>query len=116
MRSTLILSRQTGAIVRASGLDSKDSDDTEDDGAASIKPEIPEQSKNGDDYHNDRRDDGVAAAKSAVEVAKMVWSFVCAAEDLVGGLSGEEKDGVKLLRLRTKRYELVIVPGKSLFA
>jgi len=42
------------------------------------------------------------------EMASMVWSFVNATGDLVQGL--DEEDEVKLLRLRTKKYELVIVP------
>jgi dynein light chain roadblock-type len=39
----------------------------------------------------------------------MVWSFIKAAGSLVEGLDRE--DEVKLLRLRTKKNELVIVPG-----
>ncbi len=45
----------------------------------------------------------------AEEVARMVWNFVGAASGLVTGLDGE--DDAKLLRLRTKKMELVIVPG-----
>jgi hypothetical protein len=39
----------------------------------------------------------------------MVWSFLKAAGNLVDELDSE--DEVKLLRLRTKKNELVIVPG-----
>ena len=39
----------------------------------------------------------------------MVWSFLSAAGKLVDGL--DKEDEVKLLRLRTKKNELVIVPG-----
>ncbi|RAL58334.1 hypothetical protein DID88_005206 [Monilinia fructigena] len=42
------------------------------------------------------------------ELASMVWSFVKSAGGLVHGLDVE--DEVKLLRLRTKKHELVIVP------
>ncbi|KAA8569580.1 hypothetical protein MFRU_004g03230 [Monilinia fructicola] len=42
------------------------------------------------------------------ELASMVWSFVKSAGELVHGLDVE--DDVKLLRLRTKKHELVIVP------
>lgn len=48
--------------------------------------------------------------KSAQEVARMVWSFMEAAGALVEDMDAD--DEVKLLRLRTKRNELVIVPGK----
>lgn len=47
--------------------------------------------------------------QSAEDVASMVWSFLSAAGALVDGL--DKDDEVKLLRLRTKKNELVIVPG-----
>lgn len=46
---------------------------------------------------------------SAEDVASMVWSFLTAAGNLVDEL--DKEDEVKLLRLRTKKNELVIVPG-----
>ncbi|KAL3418817.1 hypothetical protein PVAG01_09038 [Phlyctema vagabunda] len=42
------------------------------------------------------------------ELASMAWNFVNATSGLVQGLDTE--DEVKLLRLRTKKHELVIVP------
>ncbi|KAJ4385913.1 hypothetical protein N0V85_007989 [Neurospora sp. IMI 360204] len=56
---------------------------------------------------------GGSAAVSAydqnvVELAAMVWSFVSNAGEFVQELDGE--DELKLLRLRTKKQELVIVP------
>lgn len=50
-------------------------------------------------------------AQTAEDVAKMVYSFVSAAGGLVEGFN--KGDEVKLLRLRTKKNELVIVPGSS---
>lgn len=47
--------------------------------------------------------------QSAEDVASMVWSFLSAAGTLVDGL--DKEDEVKLLRLRTKKNELVIIPG-----
>jgi len=47
--------------------------------------------------------------QSAEDVASMVWSFLSAAGSLVDEL--DKEDEVKLLRLRTKKNELVIVPG-----
>ena len=49
--------------------------------------------------------------QNAEDIASMVWSFITAAGSLVEGL--DKEDEVKLLRLRTKKNELVIVPGKS---
>jgi hypothetical protein len=47
--------------------------------------------------------------QSAEDVASVVWSFLSAAGTLVDRL--DKEDEVKLLRLRTKKNELVIVPG-----
>ncbi|ROW10285.1 hypothetical protein VMCG_01909 [Cytospora schulzeri] len=46
--------------------------------------------------------------QGAEELAAMVWAFVNTAGSLVEGLDTE--DELKLLRLRTKKQELVIVP------
>ncbi|KAL0632335.1 hypothetical protein Q9L58_008773 [Maublancomyces gigas] len=43
------------------------------------------------------------------EYAGMVWKFVKSAEEMVGGM--DDEDDLRLLRVRTKRHELVIVPG-----
>lgn len=40
----------------------------------------------------------------------MVWNFVNTASGLVTGL--DDEDEAKLLRLRTKKMEFVIVPGE----
>ncbi len=50
------------------------------------------------------------APTRAEEVAGMVWTFLGAAGGLVNGLN--QDDDLKLLRLRTKKNELVIVPGE----
>ena len=59
-----------------------------------------------DNYTNGRKDSGI---HSAEDIASMVWSFLAAAGNLVNEL--DKEDEVKLLRLRTKKNELVIVPG-----
>jgi len=45
------------------------------------------------------------------DMAAMVWNFVKASEGLVTGLDAE--DDMKLLRLRTRKHELVIVPDSK---
>jgi hypothetical protein len=47
--------------------------------------------------------------QSAEDVARLVFSFVESAGTMVNGLDNEEE--VKLLRVRTKKNELVIVPS-----
>ena len=49
--------------------------------------------------------------KSIEDIAKMVFSFVSAAGALVEDMDSE--DDLKLLRLRTRKNEIVIVPGQS---
>ncbi|PSN63549.1 hypothetical protein BS50DRAFT_602365 [Corynespora cassiicola Philippines] len=102
VQSTLILSRDTGAIVRTSGLISN---------SASANPNstLPASTETAPDgYANGRKESGI---HSAEDVASMVWSFLGAAGNLVGGL--DKEDEVKLLRLRTKKNELVIVPDSK---
>lgn len=98
----LILSRDNGAIVRTSGLISNSS-------AANPNSTLPASTETApDSYTNGKKESGI---HSAEDVASMVWSFITAAGGVVKGLYDED-DEVKLLRLRTKKNELVIIPGK----
>lgn len=100
VQSTLILSRETGAIVRTSGLISNSS-------SANPNSTLPASTDNAaDGYSNGRKESGI---HSAEDVARMAWTFVNSAGSMVNEL--DEEDEVKLLRLRTKKCELVIVPG-----
>lgn len=96
VQSTLILSRESGSIVRSTGLLTADEQDQ-----TSTAPQT-----NG-------TVDGETAQKrgtrNAEEVAKLVWNYVQACSELVDGMNGQG-DEVKLTRLRTKKNELVIVP------
>ena len=51
---------------------------------------------------------------SAEEVARMVFAFVAGAVAFTEGI--DKWDEVKLLRLRTRKNEIVIVPGMSFTA
>ncbi|KAF3045285.1 hypothetical protein E8E11_006065 [Didymella keratinophila] len=101
VQSTLILSRDTGAIVRNSGLISTSSSSSSTNGT------LPGDSDEtlGDNYANGRTESGM---QSAEEVASAVWKFFGAAGSLIDGL--DKDDDLRLLRLRTKKNELVIVP------
>ena len=50
--------------------------------------------------------------KNAEEIASMVFSLVSAARDFAEGM--DDGDEIKLLRLRTRKNEVVIVPGQLL--
>ncbi|KAF2257307.1 hypothetical protein BU26DRAFT_514008 [Trematosphaeria pertusa] len=99
VQSTLVLSRETGAIVRTSGLISNSTSANPNSTLPASSGAAPEN------YTNGKKEGGI---QSAEDVASMVWSFISAASSLVEGL--DKEDEVKLLRLRTKKNELVIVP------
>ncbi|KAB2579260.1 Dynein light chain-related protein [Lasiodiplodia theobromae] len=107
VQSTLVLARDTGAIVHTSGFTSTSA-------AANPNTTLPAPAENAANgtaaatappLTNGKQETGM---RSAEDVARMVHSFVEAAGELVKNL--EEEDEVKLLRLRTKKNELVIVP------
>ena len=103
VQSTLVLARETGAIVRMAGLIST---------AASLNAtHSPLEPSSATFSENKPPSEGTNGSLSkAEEVARMVWNFVGTASGLVTGLDGE--DEAKLLRLRTKKMELVIVPSE----
>ena len=101
VQSTLIIARDTGAIVRSSGL--LTAEDIEEDAGVST---------NG----ISTTDDGTTevpkkGTRNAEEVASLVFGFVKSAGNMIAELNGQN-DESKLLRVRTKRNELVIVPGE----
>lgn len=98
VRGTLILSRETGAIVRATGLIARD-DPIDSDGA------LPAAS-------HDTKQEQEKGAQSAEDIARIVWNFAKVAGDMLQELNGPADDEMKLLRIRSKKKELVIVPGK----
>lgn len=103
VQSTLILARDSGAIVRSSGLVT-----AEEMGEDEVVP------SNG--THANGNVDGEVKKKGtrkAEEVAALVYNFVKSAGSMVEELNGEH-DETKLLRVRTKKNELVVVPGMSL--
>jgi len=103
VQSTLILSRENGTIIRTSGLISNSS-------SANPNSTLPVSGEAAsDNYSNGRKESGI---HSAEDVASMVWAFLTAAGTLVDEL--DKEDEVKLLRLRTRKNELVIVPGTYL--
>lgn len=55
------------------------------------------------------RNEETKQQKTAEEVAKLAFSFVTAAGVFANGMN--EVDDIQLLRLRTKKNEIVIVPG-----
>lgn len=104
VQGTLILSRDTGAIVRSSGLLT----DEEDADGDAVRPTSSDPS-NGTDGQVVKK-----GTRRAEDVARLVWRFVQSAGSMIEELNGES-DEAKLLRIRTKKNELVIVPGTFTF-
>lgn len=102
VQSTLIISRDTGAIVQSSGLIT--ADEIVEDGSANVVP-------NGDYANGTDAEVKKRGTRKAEEVARLVYEFVKSAGSMIVELNGES-DEAKLLRLRTKKNELVVVPGQ----
>lgn len=102
VQSTLILSRDTGAIVQSSGLFTQE--ELDDESAA--------PTANGDFSHSSDTKARNRGTRKAEDVARLVWDFVKSAGSMITELNGDH-DEAKLLRIRTRKNELVIVPGES---
>lgn len=61
------------------------------------------------DYPSSTEDD--SKRNNAEDVARMVFAFVASAKAFTEGI--EKSDEVKLLRLRTRKNEIIIAPGMS---
>ncbi|KAM7186591.1 hypothetical protein V8F33_011731 [Rhypophila sp. PSN 637] len=102
VKATIVLDRVSGAILKTSGQ------------VSSIRK--TNNSSLGSNHtvgsgsfsNNDTAAPGSSLDQGVEELASMVWNFVSSAGDLVQGIDTE--DELKLLRLRTKKQELVIVP------
>ncbi|KAL2183374.1 hypothetical protein L209DRAFT_758955 [Thermothelomyces heterothallicus CBS 203.75] len=98
VRATIVLDRASGAILKTSGQ------------VGSIRTTKPSSASVPASGSFNKEDDGSGAKhdQGAEELASMIWNFVSTAGDLVHELDTE--DELKLLRLRTKKQEFVIVP------
>ncbi|KAK1768789.1 hypothetical protein QBC33DRAFT_533703 [Phialemonium atrogriseum] len=101
VKATLVLDRVSGAILRSSGQ------------MASIHTPSTAGSFSSGDANNpatqQQQQQTGESQGAAEELAGLVWNFVNSAGSLVQGLDTE--DEMKLLRLRTKKQELVVVPN-----
>jgi len=101
VQSTLILSRDTGAIVQTSGLESREESTNPD---SALPP-----SNNAPNGH-------AGGLRTAEDIARLVYSFVKTSVDMAQELNGTQDDELKLLRLRTRKNEIVIVPDAKYIA
>ncbi|SCO86970.1 uncharacterized protein FRV6_11097 [Fusarium oxysporum] len=96
VKASIVLDRTTGAILKTSGqIDALQTSKTRTTSTAtSFSNEGPALEE--------------SETKGVEQFAAMVWNYVNSSGSLVQELDGE--DELKLLRLRTRKQELVIVP------
>ncbi|KAG8629313.1 hypothetical protein KVT40_003178 [Elsinoe batatas] len=102
VQATLVLSRQSGDIVQSSGLEKADNN-AQSDGA-------------GQDGLQGRDAARTSSFKPVEEVASMIFNYVTASARIAQEMTTSDGDEVKLLRMRTRRSELVIVPDAHYIA
>ncbi|TKA79613.1 hypothetical protein B0A49_00960 [Cryomyces minteri] len=122
VRSTLVLSRSNGAIVQTSGLSTTSTSSSTSTANSTASPLSSNGMGNAPRGRGARREDDEdgTGEQSAEETARFVWDFVQASEVLARGMAGrregesegegKQEDEVRLLRVRTRRGEVVIVP------
>lgn len=116
VQSTLILSKADGSIIRSTGLlasslppaSSASTVPSTAAGTGSGKPDISDGGKTGAYYEVESNEN--TSGKRAEDVAKMVFSYFTGARGLVQDI--DEEDELKLLRIRTRKSEIIIVPGQ----
>ncbi|KAH8907851.1 hypothetical protein BR93DRAFT_967719 [Coniochaeta sp. PMI_546] len=101
VKATVVLDRTTGAVLKTSGQISAIR--TSKNSASSSA--LPTQSAGSFSSESNAQGN---ESQAVVELAALVWNFVNNAGDLIHDLDTE--DELKLLRLRSRRQELVIVP------
>ncbi|KAI0521577.1 hypothetical protein F5B22DRAFT_543209 [Xylaria bambusicola] len=105
VKAWLTLDRSNGAVLKTNGQ------------IATVRPAKSSSSANnssslptptGGSFSTDVQTNTNNETLAAQELASLVWSFLTSAGSLVNDIDGE--DELKLLRLRTKKQEFVIVP------
>lgn len=118
VQSTLILSKFDGSIIHSTGLPAATSSSSPQDlsTANSTSRNGPAEPVgaigSGTDYPSNTEDD--KKGNSAEDIARMVFAFAAGAKAFIEGM--DKSDEVNLLRLRTRKNEIVIVPGLSFTA
>ena len=118
VQATLILSKVDGAIVRSTGLASRTAATQRN--ATDFGSSVASTDEKRPGFNDEATEDSPyggevqSGQKTAEDVAKMVFSFISSAGGLVSELDAGNE--IQLLRLRTKKNEIVIVPGESFIA
>ncbi|KAI1823688.1 hypothetical protein F4861DRAFT_539794 [Xylaria intraflava] len=108
VKAWLMLDRLNGAVLKTNGQvavvrPAKSVPNTDNNGISTPLP-----APAGGSFQTDVNTNTNNETLAAQELASMVWNFISSAEGLVEEIDTE--DELKLLRLRTKKQEFVIVP------
>ncbi|KAL8942113.1 MAG: hypothetical protein Q9216_001838 [Gyalolechia sp. 2 TL-2023] len=116
VQSTLVLSRSDGSIIRSTGLlaspasqtpsETSNTEDGIDEGGNSTSSTTLD---NGARLNEHR--EGEDGSKATEHIARLVFAFLSAANEFAGGM--EKEDDTKLLRMTTRKNEIVIVPDAN---
>ena len=117
VKATLILSRSDGSIIRSTGLLAATSSLTSGIEIVGNGPSHQNHVEPADAIRS-RVDhpgsvEGDQKGNSAEDIATRVLAFVAGANSFTEGM--DRSDEVKLLRLRTRKNEIVIFPGMSFY-
>ncbi|KAF3071568.1 hypothetical protein THAR02_08156 [Trichoderma harzianum] len=99
IKASLVLDRATGAILKTSGQ------------IDALQTAKSRNASTAASFSNDAPAAEEGEAQGVEEFAEMIWNFVNSSGQLVGDIDTE--DELKLLRLRTKKQEIVIVPDQK---
>src|ERR1700753_1650048 len=113
VQSTLVLSRADGAIVRSEGLLARSRKRS--DSSTDATQRVNGSKRDSIGPSTARTEDGAenSNTKTGEDIARAVWKYVQATEGLVEDM--DDEDELRLLRVRTKKNELVVVPSKLAF-
>lgn len=99
VKASMVLDRASGAILKTSGQ------------VDALQTAKARNASTAASFSNDAPAAEEGESQGIEEFAEMIWNFVNGSGQLVQDV--DEEDELKLLRLRTKRQEIVIVPDQK---
>ncbi|EHK44384.1 hypothetical protein ACHAPE_002670 [Trichoderma viride] len=99
VKASMVLDRASGAILKTSGQ------------VDALQTAKARNASTAASFSNDAPAAEEGESQGIEEFAEMIWNFVNSSGQLVQDV--DEEDELKLLRLRTKRQEIVIVPDQK---
>ncbi|KOS19832.1 Dynein light chain roadblock-type 2 [Escovopsis weberi] len=115
VKASIIIDRETGSILRTSGqlsvLSTAKSRTASSSSTATFPTETPAPAAAAASASAATSTEEDSGSQSVEDFAQMIWNFVNDSGQFVQDLDTE--DELRLLRLRTKKHEIVIVPDQK---